>query len=616
MYADVIPLLRMPRTTSTFTYRIPSNLEGMLVVGQCVRVPWRGRTVTAVVHSLSQEKPTRRISEIESVVESIPSWNQAVVSAIMQHAAAIFSSPASLAQGLFPDVPVRKSTAERAGASMAAADDAALSTPVELTIAKRDVEGIKAAINAANEHGDFLAHSQSERLLAIQSWAKQASGQVLVLTPTLYDAKELARFLRASLKESVLVWGGVESKGKRWQRWQNVRDGKHRLVVATRSGAAVPLKQLSLVIVDQSDDQDHRSWESAPHYDAAAFAAALCKHAQIPCRRVAFFPAIQARRTWVEAPTTWPAMTMIMHNRMTPLIAEPLLEDMEAALEQGGHILIICTQRAAASAYVCLDCHYRWLCETCRMPLQEREHVLRCHHCQATQPLPTECLKCHGQQLRGFAAGAEALASDLPKQLHALATIFTANDDVNDIIKLEKPTIILSTPFTWRRFAGRTKRAIGLTVFFQPERMLFAPDYRANEWYLRTLAWHRIMVQAYLRQPLIVQSGLNDQQPMAAFTLLMPHLAWHDQESKSRQQLGLPPFGRTLLCILEDASESEPIDKALRQDLPQAVFGPRHAHGKTTWFIKIPATNQGNLDKLNNSVYSKVLISPEPETAF
>ncbi len=611
MYADVIPLLRMPRTTSTFTYHIPSSLEGMIVIGQTVRVPWRGRSMPAIVESLSETTCIKNTADVESVVETVPSWDVARVAALKQHCHDYFSSFGTMAAAFFPDVPVRAVKKE-----LVAIKDVPIAPANSYHLAKRDIEALQAV--AHTDHARIHIHSQAERFFLITSWAKQAAGQVLILVPTLFDAQELALFLSTTLKEPVGVFGGVENKGNRWQRWQHIRDGAYRIVVTTRSGALLPLKKLSCIIIDQDDDQDHRSWEAAPYYDSRTLLDSLAKELGISCRRLSFFPRLSVPATdWQELATSWPPQQVFLHNRAAPLLQEQLTEQLEETLADGKHVLIICTQRAAASAFLCLDCQYRWHCTACHTPLMQRGETLACNHCDRSQPIPDACSRCGGQRLRGFAPGAEALAKQLPLDLKTSAILFKASDDTLTITSLDKPRLILSTPYTWRRFAGKTKIQIGAVLFFQPERILFTPDYRANEWFLRTIAWHRAMVHAYLRLPLLIQSTLLDQHPMLALGASLSWQDWQVQEIKSRQSVHVPPYGVTALVTLKDEhTVLEPeIDTRLRADFDKNVFGPTKEERRVSWFIKLPTEQAQKLDKLNDSVYSKALIYPDPESS-
>lgn len=604
MFADVIPLLRMPRNTSTFTYRIPSHLEGMLVIGTIVRVPWRGKELFAIVESLSKTSTIRRTAEIIDRAEETPSWNQVRLKALREHAQRQCASMATLAAALTPDTPKRGTKTVYTPPSIAT---------TEFRVKSADIERLRAMA-----HDSTITHvrmgSQAERLFLYASWISQTKGQTLILTPTLFDAQEIAQFLQTATKKRVAVWGGVLAKNARWKLWSDIRDHGYDVVVATRSGACVPLQSLGSIIIDQAEDQDHRSWEAAPYYDARELAQTVATELGIPCRRTSLWPRAEdcLNQSWQETPAQLPGTHTVIHEPNQGLFHATIEDALTDALSGDGQVLIISSQVSAARAYLCLDCQYRWQCSVCGSPLQERSHELACDKCGHSEAKPKACPRCSSTRMRGFALGLEALERELP----ALFKVPVMRLD--DTKPPMKRGILLSTPYAWRRWAHLKATQIKMVLLFHPEKMLFSPDYRAQEWFAQHVTWHRVMIQDYLHAPMFIQTSLAEAHPLLDIVLRRDQQAFLDLELPARKRMHLPPYGESLAITtsITDQDELRALGARLRQDFPDRVYGSitDRKSGATSWLIKFDATQSSELDKLNDSIYSKTLLYRNPET--
>lgn len=607
MFVDVIPLLRMPRTTSTFTYRIPSHLEGMLVIGTIVRVPWRGKELFAVVESIATTTTFARTAEIIDRVETQPSWDDVRLKTLRAHAKRQGTSLATLAAVLMPDVPKRAAKP---------AVDVPVTNPTSpaFHLKSSDLPRLRElAQNPAINHIRF--GSQAERLFLYKSWALQASGQVLILTPTLFDAQEIAQFLRISMNKRVLVWGGVLPKSARWKQWTDIRDSQYDIVVATRSGVFVPLQSMSMIIIDQDEDQDHRSWEAAPYYDVRELSQALADAYSIPCKRTSIWPRTETypHQQWHETPTALPATHVVIHQASQGLLHATVENALEEALAGAeGQVLIVSSQVSAARAYLCLDCQYRWQCSQCGASLQERPTELACDKCGYKAAKPTACPRCDSTRLRGFALGLEALERELPKLLNVPVM------RIEEGKQFLKRGILLATPYAWRRWSQLSKTQIKTVLLFQPEKLLFSPDYRAQEWFAHHITWHRVMAQDYLHAPVLIQTDLAEAHPLLDLVLQRNIKDFVEAELDARKRMHLPPYGESLsiTTMSTEQEELKTLGARLRADFPNRVYGSvtdRKDHS-TSWLIKLDAEHPEELDKLNDSIYSKVLLYRNPET--
>lgn len=609
MFANVIPIQRMPRHSSTFTYAVPQDLQASLQPGMLVRVPWRRRWVQAIVHSISDASEHPSPSELFAFLEDQPVWNQAQLDALQQHASEQYASLGTLCHALLPEKPRRKTSAPVAPAPATAAfHPPVLSRAVIPELAR--LESLDASFLA------IRLQRMADRHYLYRQWARQVSGQVLILVPQHLDALELQQSLQNTLKLPVAVWGEQTGKNERWQLFSDIHKGRYRIVVATRSGALLPLHDLGLIIIDQEDRQDHRSWEGHPYFDARELGRDLGRRLNIPVRETSFHPRLSrlALASYLQIPPIPAPITTFFYRNSAELLHPQLSERISGSINDGSDVLCICTKKAAHAGLTCLDCQHMWSCPSCSSRLYEASARLQCPSCDYAINAPTSCPRCGGSNIRGFLPGAQTIAKKISQTLSVPTVLFSSQDQSLD--PHMPAAVIISTPFTWRRFVADGKRRIGCVLLFHPESVLYTPDYRANEWYVQFVQWHRHMAYSYLRQPLLIQSGLTELSELHAAALATDPAISAPKELEMRKRLGLPPFGHILLVRLKSATvdETQEIDACLRRDLPNArIHGPKPTTGKNEhqWTV---FTEQPVLDKFTDSVYSKLLIYHNPET--
>ncbi len=75
MIASIVPLLKLPRSTSSFDYLVPPELESKLKIGHLVSVPFRQRrSVRGVVLDL-KKKPFRKdmvLKPVKKIIAEMP----------------------------------------------------------------------------------------------------------------------------------------------------------------------------------------------------------------------------------------------------------------------------------------------------------------------------------------------------------------------------------------------------------------------------------------------------------------------------------------------------------------------------------------------------------------
>ena len=100
-------------------------------------------------------------------------------------------------------------------------------------------------------------------------------GSAMVLVPEIALTPQLLRVFAAHFGQEIAVLHSSLPAGERYDEWKRARSGKARVVIGTRSAVFAPLKNLSLLILDEEQEGSYKS-ENSPRYHARDVAKYRC----------------------------------------------------------------------------------------------------------------------------------------------------------------------------------------------------------------------------------------------------------------------------------------------------------------------------------------------------
>lgn len=612
-YAEVIPFIKLPRSSSkTFTYAVPSDQEGFLRIGQFVKIPWRKKIIFGVIAEIHDRKPNfEHLATLGELIEEEPSWNKQLLSIIFALSEEYSASPSTVCLSFIPEIPKKK-------------HDKNPESFLPLTIPPKAIARSKIALPENKEFEIIRLSNSSERLGLYQSVCEKAKGSVLILTPTQLDAQEITSYLTDNTDKSIHYWDNSLNKNQQWNLWRAIKEGAE-VVISTRSGFLAPLRDLSVIIVDQEEDDDHKSWEASPYVDIRRGAKLLGEALAIPIYFSGFAPRIAStpKEKIVDFGTTPPAIQTYFKQRASDLFALQVKDRIEEALSSNLSPILIFTRKAAARTLHCLDCHFQWSCPDCEIMMRATELSLSCPICAKELPLPDTCPKCKRHRLRGYGLGIDGvqkiLCGHYPPEKIVKLTVTEFEETPTEIAP---GSIILTTGFMLKRLFYQKKFASGPIILFHPESILFYPDFHANEWFYHYLNWHRIIASDYFDQELLIQTSLSDEDPFYQICQRADYNAFRQSELRLRKKLLYPPFAKlTRIHLKFDKVPDKQLEARIHQALTNQpdfpVKGPyyRYRRGSIAsadWYLKQTSASPPLLDKYLDSIYSKVMIDPDP----
>lgn len=426
--------------------------------------------------------------------------------------------------------------------------------------------------------------------------------QVLLLTPSAHDTPSAGQYL--SMLEQVssgrlYYYHSQTSEAKRTELYQ-LLSGQETpcLVVGTRQAVFLPMKSLSLIIVDDEHEYMYKQQFASPQYHARDVALYLGASNGIRVLMTSATPSAEARfnvlrgkyhRLSVDqtyTPLSLPKVQVIdttkeqrhLARSRDALVSLPLEEEIARQLQAGRRVLLLQNRRGYALYVRCNLCHEVLTCPHCNLSLKyyATHRLLRCHYCEYCQPIPTNCPHCGGGEvlvregvsrpaLALCGSGVERVEAEV-EELFPEARVLRIDSDslqtqrqrklCHERIEAGDVDIIVGTQLIKGQPLWDN---VGLIAVLQLDAMISYPDFRGSERAYQLL--YQLMLRSvddggHVPCRVIVQTA-QPRQPFIERLQAGDYEAFMAQELSERQLTHFPPFSRLSLVRFKGYTERE-----------------------------------------------------------
>ncbi|WP_269618570.1 primosomal protein N' [Zhongshania sp. BJYM1] len=326
--------------------------------------------------------------------------------------------------------------------------------------------------------------------------------QALVLIPEIgLTPQTLHRFEQRFPGNISTLHSGL-SDGERLQNWQKIQSGEHKILLGTRSAVFTPFDKLGLIIVDEEHDASYKQ-QDGWRYSARDIAVKRGSDHGCPVVLGSATPSLdslhnvaQARYQLLElreraGGASAPAIRLldIRDESLNEGLSKSLLDATTRTLDAGNQALIFLNRRGFSPQLQCHSCGWLANCQACdaKMTVHFGRRELRCHHCDASESLPTACPQCHNHQLIFKGPGTERLELSLKHHFPDVPVIRIDRDTTSakgsmqslvDDIRTGKPCILVGTQMLAK---GHHFPDVTLVGIVDIDGGLFSADFRGPE---------------------------------------------------------------------------------------------------------------------------------------
>ncbi len=421
--------------------------------------------------------------------------------------------------------------------------------------------------------------------------ALRAGRQSILLVPEIsLTPQMLQRVTAACGAEQVAVMHSGIGEGERLQAWLDLRDGRRSVLVGARSAVLTPLRHPGLIIVDEEHDASYKQQDGF-RYSARDLAVKRAQQEGIPVLLGSATPSLEslhnARRgrylhlTLPQrihgAPPPPIELLDVRHQEMHSGIARPLLARIRQHLGDGGQVLIFQNRRGYAPVLLCDDCGHAFDCPGCDRPLTVHlsRHMLCCHHCGGTGPIPGACPACGFRALTMLGAGTQRISDHLGNLFPDIPVIRVDRDavrsqqrhaEIHARILAEAPAILVGTQMLAK---GHDFPALTLVGVLDADGGLLSSDFRGLERTAQLITQVAGRAGRADRPGEVVLQTRRPDHPALQILVRDGYDALARHLLDERQAAGLPPFA-ALANVSADSPQARDAEQVL-QDLREAL---------------------------------------------
>lgn len=567
MYCKVVFDVPLDRD---FDYAVPAELETKIMPGVRVTAPFgrvlTGGMVTAVSEICTAPKGVT-LKEIASVVDKRPLFGSDLFP-LMRFMKAQWGGP--IGQILFSLVPPQP---------YFKLDNAPTSVHIDIkTPSMRLTSCQETALQTVRAFAAYEFHplllngpsytGKTETVLRLAGEVLAGYGQVLITVPDIAAARQFISEAEERFgADNVFCWHSRMLLSKKKKYFSAVSNGLPCVVIATRSGALLPFKNLRLAAVLDEGDDNYKQEENKPYYHLRELLMFRAKMHGAVLLFVSATPSLELLQKVHRQEVAQLSFTQaVQGHAFTPQIkltdkkgeksrflSDFLLAQLTENLQRKETSLLILNRRGYSNAYYCLNCGAYAKCKKCgailaRENTPEHGDRLVCKKCGHTETLQQQCPQCHNLIFKSRGGGTQKVVTELAKFFPKAHLLRLDSDTLKtkagqgfealNALKSGRADIIVGT----RLASGALRGAkITLAAVLDAELELDGPDFRASEKYGQMLFALRGHLSGISDGRLIIQAAdkeAYDYEPLFAGD----YNAAAQSELALRESFSYPPY--------------------------------------------------------------------------
>jgi primosomal protein N' (replication factor Y) len=535
----------------------------LLSSGQIVIVPLINKRVLGIVTSRSKADVDKKIKPIEQVLALPAITGEAM--ALLIWLAQYYPAPLGLVARQFLPGTVISDYKEEVSEK---ADRPKLKHLPKLTNEQKQVLEMVASSGTYVLRGETgSGKTRVYQELAYKAFANNKSS--IILTPEIGLTTQLYNTFKQQFGNNVVLYHSHLSPLRRRDNWLRILTSQSPLIViGPRSALFSPLKNVGLIVVDESHETAYKQ-EQAPRYQTVRVAARLGQlhHGVVLLGSatpdiVDYYVAEQKNDSILEMSqlASKPSKDYSVKIEIVDLkdktlfgksriLSDPLVSGITDTLKKHTQSLIFLNRRGTSRVVLCDNCGWQALCPNCDLPLiyHGDTHLLRCHVCAYKQPALTNCPICNNTNIVLRSIGTKAVVDELIK-LFPQARIARFDGDNKKIERLEENyeailrgevDIIVGTQTLAK---GLDLPRLGLVGVVLADSGLYIPDYKAQE------KFYQIITQVVGRigrghgDGLAVIQTYSPASENLEAALKKDWLRFYNSELTERKAFNFPPF--------------------------------------------------------------------------
>jgi len=394
---------------------------------------------------------------------------------------------------------------------------------------------------------------------------------VLVLVPEIALAGTLLSYFKSFFREKIALMHSGLKPQERVLVWQNIKNGRYKIVIGARSGLFAPLENLGLIIVDEEHDESYKQDDPAPRFQARDAAVMRARMADIPIVLGSASPSVesfynaQSGRYELLKLTRRPEKAAIPLVRLVDLKKEwpvdgnsfftrVLISKVKASLKGNNQVILYLNRRGFSPRIKCTDCGLTPNCPHCDISLtyHRKGNRLVCHYCGYINPSYNSCARCGGDNFLYIGTGTQKIEDNIVDVFKDARVVRLDSDSVSGRARAhivlsefaaKKYNLLLGTQMVTK---GIDFPDVSLVGVLMADIGMDMPDFRASEkLFAKLIQVAGRSGRGIIPGEVIIQT-FNPNTDLIDDAARQDYDTFYEREIKSRQALQYPPFSRMI----------------------------------------------------------------------
>ncbi|HEY0175500.1 MAG TPA: primosomal protein N', partial [Pedobacter sp.] len=454
-------------------------------------------------------------------------------------------------------------------------------------------------------HG-ITASGKTQVYIRLIEQAIAGGGQVLFLLPEIALTTQIVERIKRYFGDAIGVYHSKFNDNERVEIWNNVINGKFRIVLGARSSVFLPFSNLKLIVVDEEHESSYKQNEPSPRYqarDAAVYLAHL-HGAKIVLGSAtpsieSYYNALNNKYGLVTLSERFGGVELPVQQvvsiseetkrkKMVSYFSSVLIDDITATLEKKEQVILFQNRRGYATILICKTCGFAPKCVNCDVSLtfHKSSGKLHCHYCGYHESSMNICPACGSVHIEQKGFGTERIEEELSL---IFPDVKIARLDVdstrtkNSLQKIigdfqeKKTDILIGTQMVAKGLDFDNVTLIGV---INADTLLNYPDFRAFERSYQLLSQVAGRAGRRDKQGKVCIQAYDDDHRIIKQVVDNNYLEMYNDEIAERKQFHYPPFTR-LIFINVKHKDANLLNAAaahfatlLRAQLGTRVLGP------------------------------------------
>jgi primosomal protein N' (replication factor Y) len=560
MFAQIIPVIKLPKSLDIFDYKIPEKMLGLIKIGQVVRMPFRNKPVTGLVIGIEKETKIKKgLKQVDKILTDEPVLTEKQVKLAKWISEYYCVSLATVIKTILPEIILRKIKIKNIKFELG----------LSRIIKNKQVE--KAVKESKSNDKVLFIYDQENLKYAfytglIEKYLLLKKG-CLIVVPEKTDIQRLLNYFPKNWKDKISIIHSELSKSQFFNEYNKIKNGSAQIVIGTRLSVFAPFKSLGLIIIDQEENPNHKQSEMNPRFSAKKVARKLSEQFKATLIYASCAPQTESFFLTLHDNFKLISLNLDEHEKNINIvdlrneikiknylsISNYLAKQIDYYISTGKKIFLFINKKGMSSSISCRDCGYIFECQDCEKPyvvykIDDKYH-LYCSYCHKKTPFVPSCPKCKGLNLKETGRGIQKVEKEVRQMFpkYSITRFDSENFKPGEPLNL-KNDIIIGTHLLFKKLDWQK---IGLVGVISADTLLHLPDFRSTERTFQILKKLSGYLEKKSKSKMIIQT-YQPNNPAIAGQMKTDVFFFYKKELEEREIFNYPPFCRLIKLMAQD----------------------------------------------------------------